>query len=130
MSYTNLPPGRHRMLAYSNYLETRRRYNRIVLSPITTYRYSIIRRDEGISLNYDTLSRLEDVKIGLINKRMVLNTKVSLNKDKELFCVICQEKVEENKIIRSLKCTHSFDLECIDKWLVNNKNCPACKDDV
>ena len=130
MSYTNLPPGRNRMLAYSNYLETRRRYNRIVLSPITTYRYSIIRRDEGISLNYDTLSRLEDVKIGLINKRMVLNTKVSLNKDKELFCVICQEKVEENKIIRSLKCTHSFDLECIDKWLVNNKNCPACKDDV
>jgi hypothetical protein len=130
MSYTNLPPGRNRMLAYSNYLETRRRYNRIVLSPITTFRYSIIRRDEGISLNYDTLSRLEDVKIGLINKRMVLNTKVSLNKDKELFCVICQEKVEENKIIRSLKCAHSFDLECIDKWLVNNKNCPACKDDV
>ena len=128
MSYTNLPPGRTRMLAYSNYLETRRRYNRIVLSPITTFRYSIIRRDEEISLNYDTLSRLEDVKIGLINKRMLLNTKVKVNKDKELLCVICQEKVEENKIIRSLKCDHSFDLECIDKWLVNNKNCPACKD--
>jgi hypothetical protein len=129
MSYTNLPPGRSRMLAYSNYLENRRRYNRIVFSPITTFTYSIIRTDE-ISLNYDTLSRLEDVKVGLLNKRMISNTKVTINKDKELFCVICQEKVEENKIIRRLKCSHSFDLECIDKWLVSNKNCPACKDDV
>ena len=78
-------------------------------------------------LNYNILSSLEDVKIGLINKNLILNSKVSINENKEEFCVICQDNILEKQIIRTLKCLHSFDLECIDNWLINNKKCPTCK---
>ena len=141
MDYINLPPGRNRMLAYSNYLLNRRR-NRLQLSPIrnnsslpsrifTSVYYppiiSRINQRDMSPLNYNVLNNLEDVKIGLINKNLLLNSNVSINKNKELFCVICQDNILENQIIRTLKCLHSFDLECIDNWLINNKKCPTCK---
>ena len=157
MNYTNLPPGRNRMLAYSNYLVNRNRNrnrnrtrnrNRITLqiSPIRnisnlparlsiSVRYpmyypaiiSTINPNDISPLNYNILSSLEDVKIGLINKNLILNSKVSINENKEEFCVICQDNILEKQIIRTLKCLHSFDLECIDNWLINNKKCPTCK---
>jgi len=141
MDYINLPPGRNRMLAYSNYLLNRSR-NRLQLSPIRNnsslpsrifipvYYPPIISRinqHDMSPLNYNVLNTLEDVKIGLINKNLLLNSNVSINKNKELFCVICQDNILENQIIRTLKCLHSFDLECIDNWLINNKKCPTCK---
>lgn len=145
MDYINLPPGRNRMLAYSNYLINRNRTrsrNRLQLSPIRNisnlssrliypvYYPPVISRinpNDMSLLNYNVLSTLEDVKIGLINKNLLLNSNVSINKNKELFCVICQDNILENQIIRTLKCLHSFDLECIDNWLINNKKCPTCK---
>jgi len=147
MDYINLPPGRNRMLAYSNYLINRtRNRNRLQLSPIRNItnlpsRLSIpvlyplyyppiisrINQYDMSPLNYNILSSLPDVKVGLINKNLLLNSNVSINKNKELFCVICQDNILENQIIRTLKCFHSFDLECIDNWLINNKKCPICK---
>ena len=147
MDYRNLQPGRNRMLAYSKYLVNRNRNrNRIPLSPIRNVRnisnlqsrlsisvrypmyYShIINLDNMSNLNYNILNNLEDVKIGLINKNLVLNSKVSINENKYDFCVICQDTMLEKQIRRTLNCLHSFDLECIDKWLIDNKKCPICK---
>lgn len=126
MSYINLPPGRNRMLAYSNYIRNRRQ---ISVSPIQIFRYNRPFTN-AIILNYEYLSTLESVKVGLINKKILLNTKVSTNNNKEEFCVICQDKISENKIIRTLKCRHSFDLDCIDNWLVDNKKCPTCNTEI
>lgn len=126
MSYNNFPPGRNRMLAYSNYIRNRRRFS---VSPIQTFRYNASFTNT-IFFNYEYLSNLENVKIGLINKKILLNTKVNINKNKEEFCVICQDKISENKIIRTLKCLHTFDLDCIDKWLVDNKKCPTCNTEI
>ena len=152
--YTNLPPGRNRMLVYSNYLVNRNRYrsrnsnitSRLQISPIRNIRnlparlsiserYPIyyhpiittINPEDMSPLNYNILSSLDDVKIGLINKNLILNSKVSINENKDEFCVICQDNILEKQIIRTLKCLHSFDLECIDNWLINNKKCPTCK---
>jgi hypothetical protein len=138
MDYINLPPGRNRMLAYSNYLINRNRTrHRLQLSPIRNISYLPARLiypvyyspriDAQPPLNYNILSSLEDVKVGLINKNLLLNSNVSINKNNSLFCVICQDNILENQIIRTLKCFHSFDLECIDNWLINNKKCPTCK---
>ena len=45
-----------------------------------------------------------------------------------LFQMICNNcDILEKQIIRTLKCLHCFDLECIDNWLINNKKCPTCK---
>lgn len=152
MSYIHLPPGRNRMMMYSRYIEDRRNTNRnthintIPLFPIRVTRYlpdlipirirynqlystPLIRTIhlEDIPLNYNMLNNLEDVKVGLINKNLLLNSEISLNKNTNEFCVICQDNIMENEIIRTLRCSHCFDLECIDNWFVNNKKCPVCK---
>ena len=149
MSYVNLPPGRSRMLSYSNYLENRNRsLHRLQLSPIRIRNSSYVSNqfytrsiytniftlpimstihENNIPLNYNTLTNLEDVKVGLINKNLLLNSKVSINENKDNFCVICQDSITEKQIIRTLKFSHSFDLECIDNWLIHNKRCPICK---
>jgi hypothetical protein len=126
MSYINLPPGRRRMLAYSNSIRNR---DRLSVSPIQTFRYNRNFTD-AIFLNYEYLTTLENVKIGLINKKILSNTKVSINSNNEEFCVICQDKINKNKIIRTLKCQHSFDLDCIDNWFIENKKCPTCNTEI
>ena len=126
MSYVNLSPGRNRMLVYSNYIRNRRRFS---VSPIQTTRYNTSFTNT-IFFNYEYLSTLENVKVGLINKKILLNSKVSINNNKEEFCVICQDKINENKIIRTLKCKHTFDIDCIDNWLVDNKKCPICNTEI
>jgi hypothetical protein len=156
MSYRHLPPGRDRMMMYSRYIENRRNaytntrsnthINNLQLSPIRVTRYlsdlipirvgyiplnsaPLIRtiHPEDMALNYNILSNLEDVKIGLINKNLLLNSEISVNKNKNIFCVICQDSITENNLIRTLKCSHSFDLDCIDNWFLSNKKCPICK---
>ena len=135
MSYTTLPPGRNRMMAYTTYLNSRRR-NIPRLSPInrrtstyqslTVYSTPIVFSRE-ISFNYNVLSSLEDVKVGLINKNLLTKSKISLNEDVNAFCVICQDNIQKEELIRTLKCKHVFNLECIDNWLTENKKCPTCK---
>ena len=58
----------------------------------------------------------------------------SINKD----CSICRTSLDSDSIyaidlnIKStLKigaCNHCFHNDCIDKWLINNLNCPICND--
>lgn len=154
MSYIDLPPGRNRMMMYSRYINERRNWNtninthinNISLSPIRVTRYlpdlipmrirynqlystPLTRtiQSEDMALNYNMLSNLEDVKVGLINKNLLLYSDISINKNTKAFCVICQDNISENQIIRTLKCSHCFDLECIDNWFVINKKCPICK---
>jgi hypothetical protein len=79
-----------------------------------------------VSFNYESLSQLEDVKIGVINKNLLENSKVSIAEKKEL-CIICQDDIEIGNIIRNIKCEHNYHINCIDKWLTENKNCPLCK---
>ena len=119
MNYSLFPPGLTRRMAYSNYLENRRRrrqHNLVLqISPLR-------RRDRQqiIVFNYESLSRLEDVKIGLISKNLLNKTQVKLNTYVN-FCVICQEDIEKNNIIREINCKHIFHINCIDNWFVENK---------
>ena len=136
MNYTNLPPGRSRGIAYFNYIRNRRMNNILRSSRIITnlrpieqriIMYSpIVRRNNFYT--YENLSQLQDVKIGLINKNLILNSKVKIwnNLNKET-CVICQDDIINNEIIRNLKCNHNFHIDCIDTWFSENKKCPMCK---
>ena len=124
MNYLLLPPGLTRRIEYSNNLENRRRRQR----QINTYLHiSPIRRQNiRIDFSYEYLSHLQDVKVGLISKNIFNKTKVKLNNNID-FCVICQEDIEINSIIREISCKHSFHIDCIDNWFVENKKCPTCK---
>lgn len=122
MNYLLLPPGLTRRIAYSNHLENRRRQINTYLhiSPIR------IRNINRIDFSYNYLSQLQDVKVGLISKNIFNKTKVKLNNNID-FCVICQEDIEINSIIRQINCKHNFHIDCIDNWFVENKKCPTCK---
>ena len=134
MNYTTLQPGRLRRLTYSLHLENRRnrrtlRY--ISISPIlrisrlnqNSERFDMFEND----FSYNRLTELKDIKIGLLNKNLLKNSTIINNKDKNEFCVICQEDIQIEEIIRKIKCSHSFHINCIDNWFTENKKCPMCK---
>ena len=41
-------------------------------------------------------------------------------------CSICLCNIEE-KSSKTTICNHTFHLNCIDGWLVNNETCPVCR---
>ena len=54
---------------------------------------------------------------------------------KEDICSICLEKfiiedVENNDEIIGLKCNHMFHKKCVEPWILKNRNCPLCKQDI
>lgn len=134
MNYTTLPPGRLRRLTYSLHLENlrnRRTLRNISISPILR----ISRLQETIrsfdmfdnDFSYEGLTELKDVKVGLLNKNLLKNSTILNNKDKNEFCIICQEDIKIEEIIRKIKCSHLFHINCIDNWFIENKKCPMCK---
>jgi hypothetical protein len=105
-----------------------------LIPPITIFRREFERRfgynsEVGFppaERNYEFYSNLQDVKIGLINKNLIEKSKVETSKNEEI-CVICQDTISLGGIIRKIECSHSFHIDCIDKWFTEHKKCPLCK---
>ena len=145
MSYRDYPPGRARMLAYANEVDIRFRSRNLgtheaiadVLqwTNITNLTFGSIRpsynRRNAIYMStsplqeYEILSELPDVKVGLVAKNLLEKTKVENSSDVS-FCAICQQDIFLD-IIRKLECGHSYHIKCIDTWFVENKKCPQCR---
>jgi hypothetical protein len=79
----------------------------------------------------------EDIKVGL-NKDDLELLRVdyfknfnaddsSACKEKYDNCSICIEKLQDEDIVRELKCHHLFHKDCIDHWLDDNIKCPLCR---
>lgn len=46
-------------------------------------------------------------------------------------CAVCLNKFEEKEMLRVLpRCNHTFHLDCIDVWLLNNASCPLCRSNI
>lgn len=45
-------------------------------------------------------------------------------------CPICLDDFETGNEVRSLPCTHTFHVACIDAWLRLNVKCPHCRSSV
>lgn len=148
MSYRDYPPGRERMLAYANEIDTRFRSRRIrtyeavasVLNDFHTTDLSItnimfgsvrtrLGRRNALTMSpiqeYEILSELPDIKIGLVSKNLLEKSKVENSNDVS-FCAVCQQDIFLD-IIRKLDCGHSYHIKCIDTWFVENKKCPQCR---
>ena len=128
MDYTRFPPGRNRGLAYFNTLMNRRRHHMytrsfLFLRPIS--RHNIIFHDDNTHFGD---FEFKDVKIGVSLSTLINNSEIKLqtNEQKGL-CVICQDSIVYNDIIRIIVCSHTFHINCIDKWLSENNKCPLCK---
>ena len=45
-------------------------------------------------------------------------------------CCICLDEMTKGVQVRKLPCNHKYHPKCIDKWLLRNKCCPMCKQDI
>jgi hypothetical protein len=120
--YREINPGRSRRMEYE-----RSRIRRI--NTEISNRYLEITRNFIYELSEP---------VGLLNKKLVQNTKIEINYIENNFCVICQQDIYTNKllsinnesIIRILRCSHCFHVTCIDRWFIENNKCPTCKSKV
>jgi hypothetical protein len=134
-----MPPGRERGIAYADYVNMRTRMHtrsdRIRelnlhisrIFPITPIHVNNFNSQTNFGFTYERLSQLEDIKLGLVNKNLLNNSKVIKNFDNDNLCVICQDNIEMYDIIRVLKCHHPYHINCIDLWFTTSKKCPTCK---
>ena len=86
------------------------------------------------NMTYEELLALED-KIGYVNKgfkkediNKIKSEKYNLNDN--INCVICQEDIKNGDDVKKLSCNHIFHIKCIDTWLLKEKNCPFCKEEI
>ena len=86
---------------------------------------------EEVTDTYEYLVELPNVVLNLVSDKLIKLSNVSMNYFNDNFCVICQENIQivpnTKCIMRVLECTHTFHIDCIDKWFTTNKTCPTCK---
>lgn len=63
---------------------------------------------------------------GLINKKLFQSSSITKSIINE-FCIICQDNIQLNDIIRTLSCFHRFHINCVDEWFIDKNICPLCK---
>lgn len=144
-SYRDLPPGRARMLAYAEETELNRnlrstRDRDSIASVLTSsswpriasLTFGTIRSRQYLrqsdTFQYEILSEFQDVKVGLVSKDLLDKTQVENSKNLS-FCTICQHDIYLD-IVRLLECGHSYHINCIDRWFVDNKKCPQCRHEI
>ena len=60
------------------------------------------------------------------SKRFLMQKNIKIE-DK---CIICQYDFKENEYLRKLSCEHFYHKDCVDEWLLKDKHCPICKNEV
>ena len=111
--------------SYGNSILVRNQINRRQYYTYINSYYRYRQNNINQRLNNE-LNSFEDVVIHtplqLVNK----NSKVYLSNTNNNLCIICQETINYNSIVRELSCKHMYHLKCIDTWLETNKKCPLC----
>lgn len=138
MSYTSFPPGRERMLAYASEINRHRHNNNnnnnrissrlndtIIFGTISTNTNRFNNFEISSFYDYEFLSELSNVKVGLISKNLLNKSKIKKSESLS-FCTICQQDIFFD-IIRTLDCSHCFHINCIDTWFIENNKCPQCR---
>ena len=89
------------------------------------------------AMSYEQLLQLEEdagkVCKGL-TKEQIKNLpfdKYNKKKYNEFYqCIICMDEFNEEEKVTLLPCEHIFHMECIEKWLLNEKTCLFCKSEI
>ena len=89
------------------------------------------------TMSYEQLLQLEE-NVGNVNKGLTIDNIKKIPKvfyKKVLFedndnCIICMENFNENELVKQLKCGHIFHDDCIEHWLLEQKTCPFCKEEI
>ncbi|VVB13972.1 unnamed protein product [Arabis nemorensis] len=52
---------------------------------------------------------------------------ISLNKDDDIKCSICQEEYVDGDEVGTMQCQHMYHVSCVQQWLRMKNWCPICK---
>jgi E3 ubiquitin-protein ligase BIG BROTHER-like protein len=84
-------------------------------------------------MTYEELLELEE-KMGKVSKGISEEQFSQLNKFEakgaEDVCSICYCSVKEGEELNLLPCSHYFHVDCLREWLLKEKVCPLCKQEV
>lgn len=73
-------------------------------------------------------NRKETIDRTTVTSRYVSPSGNQLNSSHVLTsCNICLSTFEDGENVRTLPCFHLFHMQCVDDWLMNHTNCPACR---
>lgn len=45
----------------------------------------------------------------------------------DIECSICLEPFELGEVVKNLKCSHIYHVNCVEKWFKKNETCPLCR---
>ena len=107
----------------------------LLFNTSTVWAHYIPLEYEGTNFNeinflFEIGSTLQNTPTGLTKTQLQERSeKVLIDTNTE--CYICLDILLPNSCMRLLTtCQHKFCIDCIDKWLENNKTCPICKSSV
>jgi hypothetical protein len=89
------------------------------------------------SMSYEELLQLEE-KIGTVSKGLNEEQYCKLAKSiagekaegEERLCSICYDDIKCGEEFNTLPCKHHFHSHCIKEWLIKEKICPLCKQEI
>jgi hypothetical protein len=136
MSYKDLKPGRSRRLAYANTIRSnlhrhiqiqqrRELFQDIIFQSASNNQSQLYNLQTSPFYDYEILSELPTVKQSLVSKKLLQKSNISTS-NKLSFCIICQQDIYLD-IVRTLQCSHSYHVNCIDTWFTENNKCPQCR---
>ena len=86
-----------------------------------------------MSVNKNLAKKIPELK-KILTKKAHKPTEEDLKKNPDNNeCVICfDDFMEDGKEIVELDCNnkHVFHLECLEKWIEKNNNCPMCREEI
>lgn len=88
---------------------------------------------------FEDLLRMEEQLAGLIDPTTVGATQEHIDNQTLSYryakridekCTICLCEFLDQDDVRRLPCMHLFHIDCVDRWLQQNKRCPMCRMDI
>lgn len=88
---------------------------------------------------FEDLLRMEEQLAGLIDPSTLGATQEHIDNQTLSFryakridekCTICLCEFLDQDDVRRLPCLHLFHIDCVDRWLQQNKRCPMCRMDI
>lgn len=106
-------------------------YRSYYFSTDDLFTYAIELIDDDDTIYNDTLLRsLQDCECLRKNENINIDFNSFPSTEELEACCICMNKIVEKEIITTIKCNHTFHLNCIKEWSQYKADCPVCREKI